>query len=298
MQSARTIKATLECLGLVLLFACAPVLAQEEAVEAEKKQEEATARYEEAALNEDPEAQRRARIEEDPELRSVWPDIEFYGSVRLHAINNFDAEDQLTEFNFGDGASRIGVRGEWQMTKRWWMLGRAEGGFDVLETFTPKAGSDEKDGLGLRKRLLYAGFDSDNLMGTYGKSWSAYYKIAGMADRFSIFGGSGVGVLVWPHILEGIKDGLLLGVVIDIGLIPVREQIAALFLRFRRDAFDVIEPDSAGRGRRAAHRLKQVEVVRRYLTTLEILVDANHVGNVLDAFSADRRAEETPVRLF
>jgi predicted porin len=194
MRLARTIKVTLECLWLVLLFACVPVLAQEEVNEVEEKKEEATARYEEAALNEDPEAQRRARIEEAPELRSAWPNFEFYGSVRLHAINNFDAEDQLTEFNLGDGASRIGVRGEWQMTKRWSLFGRAEGGFDVLKTFTPKAGDEETDRQGLRKRLLYAGFDSDNLMGTYGKSWSAYYKIAGMADRFSIFGGSGVGV--------------------------------------------------------------------------------------------------------
>jgi predicted porin len=99
-----------------------------------------------------------------------------------------------TAFYLRDGASRIGVRGEWQMTKRWSLFGRAEGGFDVLKTFTPKAGDEETDRQGLRKRLLYAGFDSDNLMGTYGKSWSAYYKIAGMADRFSIFGGNGVGV--------------------------------------------------------------------------------------------------------
>lgn len=161
---------------------------------ADEGEDDATARSEEAALNEDPEAQRRTKIEESPELRSVWPKFEFYGSVRLHAINNFNIEDNLTEFKLGDGASRVGVRGEWQASEKWWLFGRAEGGFDVLDTFTPKAGDEDTDGFALRERLLHAGFDSDNLTATYGKSWSAYYKIAGMADRFSIFGGSGVGV--------------------------------------------------------------------------------------------------------
>ncbi len=64
----------------------------------------------------------------------------------------------------------------------------------MLDTFTPKAGEEDKDGFGLRERLLYGGFDAENLTATFGKAWSAYYKIAGMADRFSIFGGDGVGV--------------------------------------------------------------------------------------------------------
>jgi outer membrane protein N len=202
MRPAKKITCGLKCLGLSTALLWMPAIAQEtaeqeqrqEQVEELMEQADSTARGEEAALNEDPEAQRRARIEEAPELRSLWPNIEFYSSVRLHAINNFDAENNLTDFNLGDGASRIGVRGEWKMSKNWWLMGRAEGGFDVLDTFTPKGSDEEKDGLGLRKRLLYGGFDSDNLTGTYGKSWSAYYKIAGMADRFSIFGGNGVGV--------------------------------------------------------------------------------------------------------
>lgn len=165
----------------------------EEAGETIVDESEENARQEEAALNEDPEAQRRAEIEDTPGLRNLWPDFELYASVRLHAINNFNVENELTEFALGDGASRMGARGEWQASENWWLFGRAEGGFDILETFTPKAGEDG-DGFVLRKRLLFAGFDSDNLTATYGKNWSAYYKIAGMADRFSIFGGSAAGV--------------------------------------------------------------------------------------------------------
>lgn len=155
---------------------------------------EDTARGQEAALNEDPEAQRRAQLQEEPILRQLWKGIQIYGSVRLHGINNFNEDNELSEFNLGDGASRIGIRGELPLGKKWWLFGRAESGFDVLDTFTDKAGNLENPEEGLTKRLLYAGFDSENMTVAWGKNWSAYYKIAGMADRFSIFGGSALGV--------------------------------------------------------------------------------------------------------
>jgi len=217
--SASSKMASLRWLPCLLLWICclmevAPLSAQEtqeapkeltgepdsnaegERVAADEANEEseATAREQEAALNEDPEAQRRSKLEEKPELRSLWPNFEFYASARIHVINNFDVENRITETALGDGASRVGVRGEWQLSKNWWAMGRAEGGFDILETFTPKAGEQDEDGFGLRERLLYAGFDSENLTASYGKNWSAYYKIAGMADRFSIFGGGATGI--------------------------------------------------------------------------------------------------------
>ena len=42
----------------------------------------------EAALNEDPEAQRRTRAEAATGAEDEW--LEMYGSVRVHAINRFD----------------------------------------------------------------------------------------------------------------------------------------------------------------------------------------------------------------
>jgi len=167
---------------------------EKEQVEEILEETEDTARANEAALNEDPEAQRRSQLEEEPILRQLWKGIQIYGSVRLHAINNFNEENELTEFSLGDGASRVGIRGELPLGKKWRLYGRAESGFDVLDTFTQKAGNEENKESGLTKRLLYAGFDSENLAVAWGKNWSAYYKIAGMADRFSIFGGSALGV--------------------------------------------------------------------------------------------------------
>jgi hypothetical protein len=155
---------------------------------------EANARREEAALNEDPEAQLRSMVQEDPDYMDKWPSIHLYGSVRLHAINNFNEQNEATEFSLGDGASRVGVRYDWEFTKDWYLFGRAEGGFDVLETFTPNGNNDGEDGVGLTSRLLYGGITSENLVAVWGKNWSSYYQIAGMADRFSIFGGQAVGI--------------------------------------------------------------------------------------------------------
>ena len=172
---------------------------QEQVAEQEKapetgQEKEANARQEEAALNEDPEAQLRSRVQEDPDYMDKWPSIHLYGSVRLHAINNFNEQDEATEFSLGDGASRVGVRYDWEFTRGWYLFGRAEGGFDVLDTFTPNGNNDGEEGVGLTSRLLYGGVTSKNLVAVWGKNWSSYYQIAGMADRFSIFGGQAVGI--------------------------------------------------------------------------------------------------------
>jgi predicted porin len=160
---------------------------------AQTDEEDGSARQDEAALNEDPEAQRRSAMQEQPGLEEQWPKIDFYGSVRLHGINYFNEEGEYTELSLGDGASRIGIRGEWEFKKDWWLFGRAEMGFDVLDTFTEK-GTNESDDHKLDSRLLYGGINSDRLSLIWGKNWSSYYQIAGMTDRFSIFGGEAAGV--------------------------------------------------------------------------------------------------------
>lgn len=170
----------------------------EEVNEQEDTQETApavedSARADEAALNEDPEAQRRAVLQEQPELRNNWPKIDFYGSLRVHGINHFNELEDAHEIELGDGGSRIGVFGNWQLSRKWSVFARGEAGFDILGDYTDKGNVNDTDG-GIEPRLYYGGFDSDRLSASFGKNWSAYYKIAGMADRFSIFGGSATGV--------------------------------------------------------------------------------------------------------
>ncbi len=149
-----------------------------------------------SALNEDPEARRKAEaqagIEDAPTAEKDSLKLELYASVRVHGINTFKLESDAREFRIGDGQSRFGARGNWEYARGWELFARAELGLDVVEQFSTRA-PELGDG-GLKQRLLFAGIDSDNLTLTYGKDWSAYYRIAGMTDRFAIFGGSASGV--------------------------------------------------------------------------------------------------------
>lgn len=153
-------------------------------------------RKDEAALNEDPEAQRRAIAEASdtdvPNQRSVSTSLEVYGSARIHAINRFDIETGDLESKLGDGNSRMGLRADWQYAPGWWLLVRGEIGLDLVESYTTR-GEQIGDG-GTTTRLAFAGLENETMMLLAGQNWSAYYQVAGITDRFAIFGGSASGV--------------------------------------------------------------------------------------------------------
>lgn len=160
-------------------------------------------RQDEAALDEDPEAQRRskARIaaeaaeaaapDDVPPVEEKKGSLELYSSIRVHAINTINIETGKRTDEISDGNSRLGVRGDWQYKPGWWVMGRFEAGFDLVDKFSTR-GDLFGEG-GMTGRLFFAGIDSDNLTLVYGRNWSAYYKVAGMTDRFAIFGGSASG---------------------------------------------------------------------------------------------------------
>lgn len=142
--------------------------------------------------SEDPEDRRRAeRLHDADKLEGL--EYELYGSVRLHAINEWDPDSDDESAALGDGASRLGVSGSWYFLQGWNLFGRLEAGFDVLDTFTAKSQTDDDDGA-LTPRLHNVGLESDTIYLKLGKSWSTYYKVAGEADRFAIFGGNAVGI--------------------------------------------------------------------------------------------------------
>ena len=187
-------------LALPLLLA-APVALADDAAEIEAAtgaeiEEVVERRAEEALLNEDPEAQRQVRreLEEATEVaetpaRYSW---EFYGSARVHAINTFDVETGELRQRIGDGNSRLGLRGNWQYSPGWYLFGRYEGGFDLVENFSTR--TDNSGNGGLTTRLAFLGVEHDSVTFAFGQNWSAYYQVAGITDRFAIFGGSASGV--------------------------------------------------------------------------------------------------------
>jgi len=172
--------------------------AAEQTAEPENEQAEVDdRRTDEAALNEDPEAQRRSRAQisgEEPATDAQFKSwfFEFYSSARVHLVRTYDIEKLEHKDRIADGGSRAGARAEWQFKPDWYLFGRLEAGFDVVESFSTRA-QQFGDG-GLEARLLFAGIDHENLTVVYGQNWSAYYQIAGITDRFAIYGGSASGV--------------------------------------------------------------------------------------------------------
>ncbi|MEH6552324.1 MAG: porin [Pseudomonadales bacterium] len=181
------------------------------------KKEEIRQAQAETLTNEDPDAARRVERQVDralnreekesaaaqatmgtpkdtktPKEETREKEVELYASVRLHFIENFDADSNSMDVNFGDGASRIGASGIWQIARDRSLFGRLEMGFNVLDSFTAKS---QPEGSGkMETRLAYAGVESESLSVTIGKSYSAYYAVAGDSDRFTIFGGDASGV--------------------------------------------------------------------------------------------------------
>ena len=75
------------------------------------------------------------------------------------------------------------------------VFGRVEGGFNILDVFSSNASSGVgNDGRTLNPRLYYVAIDSPYAFASFGKNWSSYYKVAGMTDRFAVFGGDTAGV--------------------------------------------------------------------------------------------------------
>ena len=144
-------------------------------------------------MNEDPENQRQSRESlSDPLDSTSRFDFEFYGSGRVHVINAFDAESGESTPEVADGLSRVGLRTEWEIGEGRYLFARGELGFDLVNQFTTRAGNYDENSLD--GRLYYFGLEVPGLHLLYGKNWSSYYKIAGMTDRFAIFGGSASGV--------------------------------------------------------------------------------------------------------
>ncbi len=179
--------------AMLVLFMPAVLAAADQQAEVKDR------RSDEAALNEDPEAQRHVMREiEESEAAATGiasPDpysLEFYGSARVHAINTFDVQTGETRNRVGDGNSRLGLRGEWQFSPGWFLFSRYEAGVDVVESFSTR--EDAFGDGGLKTRLANVGIEHDKFILVAGQNWSAYYQVAGITDRFAIFGGSASGI--------------------------------------------------------------------------------------------------------
>lgn len=150
-------------------------------------------RERELGAEEDPLAQHQSYLAETPEAIIAQPDeFRLYGSVRIR-YRDTDAGSF-----WGDGGSRFGLSGRWQFKPEYWLIGRGEAGFNLLDTADllfnrgdrPPEG---KFGDEIFMRLLYFGVETPGYSLTAGKNWSTYYRVSSFTDRFQGTGASASG---------------------------------------------------------------------------------------------------------
>jgi predicted porin len=146
----------------------------------------------ELSAEEDPLAKTEAEKRQRDKGWYDEPDnLRVYGSARIRYRDT--GEGSL----WGDGGSRIGVVGNWQVVPKRWLFGGFEAGFNLLDRVdqlidSGSASGENKDDI--FTRLAYVGIEGPRVFLTVGKNWSTYNKVASFTDRFEGTGGSASGV--------------------------------------------------------------------------------------------------------
>ncbi len=182
--------ALLLCLISSHLPAAEPLLPPSEASPDALPKEETVER--EANAGEDPLATQTTEDQASPVTYKYKDHTSFspYGSARIRYRETDDSQ------KLDDGGSRIGVNGELQFQPSFWLLGRAEIGFNLFDTvgqFLNASDRPSEEDRSVSTRLAYAGIQTPTTTLTYGKNWSSYYQVAALTDRFESFGGEASG---------------------------------------------------------------------------------------------------------
>lgn len=139
----------------------------------------------ERGAGEDPLAKELSLKEDRPEAQAFRPNkLELYGSIRARLFHS------KTDEGLDDNNSRFGLNGQLQFRPKFWLSGRAEAGFNLIESIEEnQVGS--KDNVSLR--LFYTNIETPSTVVSYGKNWSSYYQVSGLTDRFTSFGADASG---------------------------------------------------------------------------------------------------------
>jgi predicted porin len=166
----------------------ASVIEPEIKSEAQEVKQEAVER--ELNAGEDPLVPKISELQDKPAYQyKDHTSIQLYGSARLR----YAETDQQGDWD--DGGSRVGLNGELQFRPKFWLLGRAEIGFNILDTVDNVLGASDRlrDDGSASARLLYGGVQTPSTTLTLGKNWSSYYQVSGITDRFEVFGSDASG---------------------------------------------------------------------------------------------------------
>jgi predicted porin len=129
-----------------------------------------------------------------PQIESMISNIAFYGSLRGRAFWN----DQGTTFD--DSTSRIGLRGQLDVSRTYEFIGRFEVGTNMVGDLSrfliggdpgTEEGSEDRP---IPLRLAFVGFEGPQGRVTFGKQWSTFYDVGVFTDQAPFFGGVASGV--------------------------------------------------------------------------------------------------------
>ncbi len=177
---------------------------------------------------EDPLARHQSEFVETPEEIIAEPDeFRLYGSLRIRY------RDTDSGSFWGDGGSRAGLSGRLQFKPEYWLFGRGEVGFNLLDTADllfnrGDRPPDSKLGDEVFLRLLYVGVETPDIMLTAGKNWSSYYRISSFTDRFQGTGASASGTYNAGTDGGNTGTGRADGVLQTRGLVNIFKPISAL----------------------------------------------------------------------
>ena len=129
-----------------------------------------------------------------PQIETMISNFAFYGSLRGRAFVDGDGETTLD-----DSTSRLGIRGQLDVTKTYQFFGRGEVGTNIVGDVTRfliggDPGTQEgQEGVAIPLRLAFIGFDGPQGRVSFGKQWSTYYDVGVFTDQAPFFSGSASG---------------------------------------------------------------------------------------------------------
>lgn len=129
-----------------------------------------------------------------PQIETMISRFAFYGSLRGRAF--VDGEGEAT---LDDSTSRLGIRGQLDVTETYQFFGRGEVGTNIVGDLTrfliggdPGTQEGQED-VAIPLRLAFIGLDGPQGRLSFGKQWSTYYDVAVFTDQAPFFGGNASG---------------------------------------------------------------------------------------------------------
>ncbi len=129
-----------------------------------------------------------------PQVETMISNFAAYGSLRGRGfVDGYGAS------TFDDSTSRLGLRGQVDVSKTYQFFGRVEVGTNLVGDLTKfliggdpgaQEGSEE---VAIPLRLLFVGFEGPQGRVSFGKQWSTYYDVAVFTDQAAFFGGNASG---------------------------------------------------------------------------------------------------------